>query len=186
MSAASAGTAKSSDGAHHVPGPLFQAQQGEEAVEDLPVVHPDPEAVQAQGGEGLVDDGGDLRLVEDVQGPVPDHVDVRLVELPVAALLGPLPPVDLGDLEPAEGEGELVLVEGHILGQGHRQVKAEGQVGVPLLEAVDLLFGLPAPLGQQHLGGFDGRGVQGGEAVEGIAAAEDVHHAVELYLPRGQ
>ena len=68
--------------------------------------------MQAQGGKGLVDDGGDLGLVGDVQRAVADDVDVGLIELPVAALLGPLPTVDLADLEPAEGEGQLVLVEG--------------------------------------------------------------------------
>ena len=174
------------DGAHHVARLRLQAQQGEEAVEHLPVVHPDLEPVQAQGGEGLVDDGGDLRLVDDVQAAVADDVDVGLVELPEAAPLGPLPPVDLADLEAAEGEGELVLVEGHVFGQGHRQVKAEGQVGVPLLEAVDLLLGLAAALGQQHLAGLDGGGVQGGEAVEGVALPEDGHHAVKEHLIRRQ
>ena len=71
--------------AHHIAGLLGEAQHGVEAVEDLPVVYPDLEALQAQGGEGAVDDGGDLRLVGDVQLPVPDDVDVRLIELPEAA-----------------------------------------------------------------------------------------------------
>ncbi len=122
-------------GAHDVAGLLRQAQHGVKAVEDLPVVHPDLEALQAQGGEGPVDDGGDLRLVGDVQLAVADDVDVRLIELPEAAPLGPLSPVDLADLEAAEGEGELAVVQGHILGQGDGQVKAEGQVGVPLRES---------------------------------------------------
>ena len=56
-------------------------------------------------------------------------------------------------------------MEGHILGQGHRQVKAEGEVAVALLEAVDLLFGLAAGFGQQHLTGLDDGGIQGREAV---------------------
>ena len=56
-------------------------------------------------------------------------------------------------------------MEGHILGQGHRQVKAEGEVAVALLEAVDLLFRLAAGLGQQHLAGFDNGGIQRREAV---------------------
>ena len=102
---------------------------------------------------------------DSVQAAVADDVDVRLVELPVAALLGPLPPVDLGDLEPAEGEGQLVLVQGHILGQRHGEIKAEGQVGVALGEAVNLLLRLAAALGQQHLGRLDGRGVQRGDCL---------------------
>ena len=132
--------------------------------------------------EGLVDDGGDLRLVGDVQLAVADDVDIRLVELPEAAPLGPLAPVDLADLIPAEGEGQLAVVEGHILGQGHRQVKAQGQVGVALLEAVDLLLGLAAALGQQHLAGLDDRGIQGGEAVEGVGFAQNFHHPLHLLL----
>ena len=44
---------------HDVPGLAGQVLHGIEAVEDLPVVHPDLEALQAQGGEGAVDDGGD-------------------------------------------------------------------------------------------------------------------------------
>ena len=135
-------------GAHDLPGLLGEAQHGVEAVEDLPVVHPDLEPLQAQGGEGTVDDGGDLRLVGDVQLAVADHVDVRLIELPETATLGPLAPVDLADLEAAEGEGKVAVVLGHVLGQGHRQVKAQGQVGVPLHEAVDLLLRLAAALGQ--------------------------------------
>ena len=98
----------------------------------------------------------------------------------------PLSPVDLGDLEPAEGEGQLILVQGYILGQRHGEIKAEGKVGVALGEAVDLLLRLAAALGQQHLGRLDGRGVEGGEAVQGIGLAQNLHHPVELYLPRGQ
>ena len=74
-----------------------------------------------------------------------------LVELPEPAPLGPLAPVDLADLVPAEGESQVGVVEGHILGQGDGEVKAEGQVAVALGEAVDLLLGLPAALGQQDL-----------------------------------
>ena len=56
-------------------------------------------------------------------------------------------------------------MEGHIFGQGHRQVKAEGEVAVALLKAVDLLLRFAAGLGQQHLTGFNDRGIQGREAV---------------------
>ena len=144
---------------HHVGGFLRQAQHSVEAVQDLPVVYSNLEPLQAQGGEGLIDDGGDLRLVGDVQLAVTDDVDIRLIKLPEPAPLGTLAPVHLADLIPAEGEGQLVVVEGHILGQGHRQVKAEGEVAVALLKAVDLLFRLAAGLGQQHLTGFNDRGI---------------------------
>ena len=107
-------------GPHDVAGLLRQALHGVEAVEDLPVVDPDLEPLEAQSGEGLVDDGGDLRLIDDGQFAVADDVDVCLIELPEAAPLGPLAPVDLADLVPAEGEGQVVVVQCHILGQGHR------------------------------------------------------------------
>ena len=67
------------------PGLVGQALHVVEAGEDLPVVHPDLELLQAQGGEGLVDDGGNLRLVGDIQLAVADDVDVALVKLPEPA-----------------------------------------------------------------------------------------------------
>ena len=76
----------------------------------------------------------------------------------------------------------LLLMEGHIFCQGDRQVKAEGQVRVPLLKAVDLLFRLPAALGEQDLGVLDDGGVQGGEAVALIDLAQHRHHALHFYL----
>ena len=172
-------------GAHDGPGLVGQVQHGIKAVEDLSVVHPDLEALQAQRGEGAVDDGGNFRVVGDVQLAVADDVDISLIELPEAAPLGPLAPVYLADLETAEGEGQLTAVLGHILGQGNGQVKAQGQVGVALLKAVDLLLRLAAALGQQHLAGLDDGGIQGGEAVQGIGLAQNGHHAVELDLAGG-
>ena len=77
-------------------------------------------------------------------------------------------------------------MEGHIFGQGHRQVKAEGEVAVALLKAVDLLLRFAAGLGQQHLAGFDDRGVQRGKAIQGIGPAEDLHDALHLLLGGGE
>ncbi len=77
---------------------------------------------------------GNFRFVGDVQLAVTDDVDIRLIKFPEAAPLGPLAPVHLADLIPAEWEGQLVVVKGHILGQRHRQVKAEGEVAVALLK----------------------------------------------------
>ena len=169
-------------GAHNGTGLLREPQHGVKAVEYLAVIHPNLEPLQPQTGKGLVNNGRNLRLVGDVQLAVADDINIRLVKLPEPAPLGPLAPVDLADLIPAEGEGQLAAVEGHILGQGHRQVKAQGQVGVALLEAVDLLLGLAAALGQQHLAGLDDRGIQGGEAVEGVSFPENLHHPLHLLL----
>jgi hypothetical protein len=64
-----------------------------------------------------------------------------------------------------------------ILGQRHREVEAQGEIAVALLEAVDLLFGLAAALGQQHLGRLDDGGVERGEAVERVGVAQGLHPA---------
>ena len=71
----------------------------------------------------------------------------------------------------------------HIFGQGHRQVKAQGQIAVALLEAVDLLLCLAAALGQQDLGVLDDGGVQGREAVEAVGVPEHLHKPLHLHLP---
>ncbi len=73
-------------------------------------------------------------------------------------------------------------MEGHIFGQRHRQVKAQGQVGIALLEAVDLLLRFPAALGQQYLTGLDDRCVQGVKPYQLLVLAQDVHHALHLLL----
>ena len=164
----------------------FSESPSIKAVQDLPVVHPDLEPPQPQGGERLVDNGRDLRLVENGELPVADDVDVGLVKLPEPAPLGPLSPVDLADLVAAEGEGEVVVAQGHVFCQRHCQVKAEGEVCVPLLKAVDLFLGLAAALGQKHLAGLDDGGVQRGEAVQGVGVAQGLHHALQLLLGPGE
>ena len=73
-------------------------------------------------------------------------------------------------------------MQGHIFGQGHRQVKAQSQVRVALLEAVNLLFRLAAALGQEHLRGLNHRGVQRGEAIQGVSAPQNFHHPFHLLL----
>ena len=133
-----------------------------------------------------VDDGGDFRVVGDVQQAVADDVDVRLIELAEPAPLGPLAPVDLADLEPAEGEGQLGVVQGHVLRQGDGEVEAQGQVAVPLGEAVNLLLSLAAALGKQNFAGLNEGGVQGGVGVEGERFPDDGRHAVKLNLPGGE
>ena len=133
-------------------------------------------------GEGAVDDGGDFRLIDDVQLAVTDDVDVRLIELPEPAPLCSFASIDLANLIAAEGKLQFAIVERHILGQGNGQVKAESQVAVTLLETVDLLLCLPAAFGQQDFGRFNDGGVQGGEAVEGIGIAQDLHDALHLLL----
>ena len=172
--------------AHDVAALFGKVHHGIETVEDLAVVHPNLESLQAEATEDLVNDGGDFGLVENVQLAIANDVDVGLIEFTEAATLGALATVDLGDLVAAEGEGQFIVVQGHIFCQRHRQVKAQGQVGITFLEAVDLLFGLAAALGQQNLGILDGGGVQSGKAVGSIGFAENFHHPLQLRLLAGQ
>ena len=74
----------------------------------------------------------------------------------------------------------------HILRQRHRQIKAQGQIGVALFKAVDLLFRFAAALGKQHLGRFNDGGIQRRKAIEAITTAQDLHHALHLLLGTGQ
>ena len=111
----------------------------------------DLEPGQAKAPEHLINDRRNFCLVENIQLAVANNVDIRLVKFPEAAPLGPFAPVDLADLVPAEGEGQLITVQRHILGQGDGQIKAQGKIRIALLEAVDLLLGLAAALGQQDL-----------------------------------
>ena len=168
--------------AHDLPRLLAHAVHGVEAVQELAVVDADPELFQPQAREGLVDDGGDLRLIENIELAIADHVDIRLVELAEAPALGALPPVDLADLIAAEGEAQLPIVPGDVLRERHREVKAQGKIALALLEAVDLLLGLAAALGEQHLRRFDDRRVERREAVERVGIAQNAHHLLQLHL----
>ena len=77
-------------------------------------------------------------------------------------------------------------MQGHVLGQGHGEIEPQGQVAVPLGEAVNLLLRLPAALGQQDFRRLDDGGVQGGEAVEGIGLAQALQHPLKLGLRSGE
>ena len=77
-------------------------------------------------------------------------------------------------------------MQSNILGKRHGQVKAQSQIAVALLEAVNLLFGLTAALGKQNLGIFDGRGVQRRKAVQTVSGAKDLYHSLKLHLLSGQ
>ena len=134
--------------AHDVLALVGQPHHGVEAVENFAVVDSNLEPLQTQLREGTVDDGGDFRFVDDVQLAIADDVDVCLIELPEPASLCSFASIDLADLIAAEWELQFAVVERHILGQGNGQVKAECQVAVTLLEAVDLFLCLSAAFGQ--------------------------------------
>ena len=173
-------------GAHDVAGLLGQAEDGVKAVENFPVVDADAEALHAKRGEYLINNRRNFGLVDDAQLAVADDVDVGLIKFAEAAALGALTAVDLADGVAPEGKGQLVFVQGDVFCQRDGLVKAEGKIGIALLEAINLLFRLAAALGQQHLGGLDGRRVDGGKAVERKGLAQDLQHSLQLLLRRGQ
>ena len=174
------------DGAHDVAGLFAQTQHGVEAVQDLAVIDADLEPAQAERGEGPVDDRRDLSLVGNGEPAVADDVDVGLIELAEAAALRALAAIDLSDLETAERESEVGIMQGNVFRQRHRQVEAKGQVAVALGETVDLLFSLAAALGEQHIARFDDGRVERGEAIDAVGRAQHLHKALHLGLRRGK
>jgi hypothetical protein len=130
----------------------------------------------------------------DAQRVLADHVDVALVELAEAAALGALAAVHALHLVAAEREGQLVLVLGHVAGQRHGQVEAQGQLGQAVafllqraggLHEIHLALGLAAGLGQQHLGQLEHRRFHRQEAEALVVAADRVQHALEGDLVAG-
>ena len=77
-------------------------------------------------------------------------------------------------------------MQGNVLRQRDRQVKAQRKVAVALGEAVDLLFGLASALGEQHVARFDDGRVERGEAVHAVGRAQDLHQALHLRLRGGK
>ena len=83
---------------------------------------------------------------------------------------------------PAEGEGQVIVVQGNILCQRHCQVKPQCKVTVALGKAVNLLFCFSAALGKEDLGIFNNRCIQRCKAVTGIGIAQNGHHTLQLDL----
>ena len=135
------------DCAHDVGGFLRQFQHGIEAVQNFAVVHADVELLQTQRGKCAIDNRGNFRFIDNRKRAVADDVDVRLIELAETPALCPFAAVDFANLVAAEREGKFVAVQGDILGKGDGQIKAQGQIGVSLLETVNLFFRLAAALG---------------------------------------
>ena len=168
--------------AHDVAGLFRKPEYRVKAVEDLAVVHTDAEACKPQRAERFINNRGDFRLIDDIELAVADDVDVRLIKFPEPAALSAFAAIDLADLIAPEGERQLPCVQRDIFCQRNRQVKAQRQIAVALLKAVDLFFCFAAALGQQHIGGFDCGRIQRREAVQGIRLPQRLHHALHLHL----
>jgi len=138
---------------------LRHARVDADPVQDLAVVDVDGEIGKAQppqrGGE-QADDlgvGGHARHAHDVH--------VALVELAVAALLGPVAAPHGRDVIAPEGHREVVFVHRHVARQRHRQVIAQRELflAAGVLRVEDQLVGFFAGLAQQGIEHFErGRG----------------------------
>ena len=145
---------------HHA---LRESADLREAGEDLAVVDLD-EDIDPEQGEHPVHDLHQFQLID--LGLGADHVHVALVELAVAALLGTVRPPDRLDLEPLEGERNLVLVLDHVAGERDGEVVPQAFLGrkvgllAGVLDAEQELVALVAVFAQQggevlHCGGLD-------------------------------
>ena len=98
-----------------------------------------------------------------------DGVEIALHELAVAAALGVLAAPDGGDVVALERRAQLVDVLRGEAGQRHRQVETQPDpAAAVVLELVELLVGLFAPFAGQDFQIFQGRRVDGAEAVGAI------------------
>ena len=102
-----------------------------------------------------------------------DGVEVALPEFAVAARLGVLAAPDRAHVVALERRAELADVLGREAGERNGQVEAQGHVAVAvILEAVEMSYvGLVAALAEQDFGVFQGRRVDGREAVGAVDRA---------------
>ena len=167
----------------------------EKAAQQLAVIELDGEFANRQPLEHRRDHRRHFGVEARRQRVLADHVDVALVELAETAALGTLAAIHALHLVAAEREGQVMLVLGHVAGQRHGQVEAQGEFGQTFaafleraggLDEIDLPLGLAAGLGQQHLGQLHHRRFhrQEAEALEHLA--DRVQHALEGNLVAGQ
>ena len=98
----------------------------------------------------------------DVQLAVADDVDIRLIKLAEAAALRSLAAVDLADLEAAEGEGELVVVQGRRTSPAARSDQSAGRGRCRPWRSGRSAFRFAAALSEQDLAGLDDGGIERG------------------------
>ena len=74
----------------------------------------------------------------------------------------------------------------HVARQRHCQVKPQAQVVFAALEPINLLFGLAAAFGEQHLAQFDVWRIKRRETIALIHRADNPQQSVKLNLFRRQ
>ena len=95
-----------------------------------------------------MNDRRDFGIVAHRQRIFADHVDVALIKLAETPFLRALAAVDPLDLVTTEGKRQLVLMLGHITGQRHGQIEAQGELrGAALLQCAGRLYEVHLPLG---------------------------------------
>ena len=168
---------------------ICDAISRQQAEQQFPVAEMDREIADAQFLENLDDDGGQFGVIGGIELVLADDVDIALVEFTEPAALRPLAAIDALHLVAAEREGQLMLMLRHVAGEGDGEVEAQGQFRLmPLLQAagaldeIDLLLGLAAGFGQQHVLDFEHRRFDRHEAEPLIAAPDDVQHVLEDHL----
>ena len=147
----------------------------QDAGEHAAVVDPDREAADADRGEQVVHDEHRLQVGHGARGA--DRVEVALHELAIPAPLRVFTPPHRRHVIPLEGRAEHPDVLGAEPGEGHGEVKPQAHVAAAMvLEAVELLVGLVAPLAGEDLEVFERRRVDRREAVGAVDAAGDVEN----------
>ena len=162
--------------AEHQARSLDQALPLQQPREQHAVVEADGEIADADRPQQVVDHQGRFDVGGRRAGA--DGVEIALHELAEAALLGPFAAPHGGDVIAFEGRAQLVDVLRGEAGQRHRQI--EPQPDPPpavVLEAVELLVGLVAALAGEDLQVFQGRRVDGAEAVGTIDPPGRFHEA---------
>ncbi len=173
----------------HRPGACrLEAAVGHHRGEHPSVVDPHREVLQAEGGQGF--GGGEDQLDLGDLRRDPEHVDVALGELSIAAVLWPFRPPHRPDLDGLEGLGQARVVVGVVADQGHGEVEAQGQVGeilgtlgalellATLQDLEDQLFVLAAFAAQQQAEALDRGGLDAHEAVAAVHRQDLGHRPV--------
>ena len=164
------------EGAKHRARSLGESLPFQQPGEQHAVVQADGEIADADRPQQVVDDQGRLDVGGRRAGA--DGVEVALHELAEAAGLGTFAAPDGGDVVTLEGRAQFVDVLRGKTGQRHREI--EPQPDPPLamiLEAVELLVGFLAALAGEDFQVFQGRRVDGAEAVGAIDPPGRFHEA---------
>ena len=160
---------------------LGDTGRSSKAVSSGAVIEADVEVVEPKLRQHVRSGRADFSL--DERRRRADRVHVALEELAEAPARRPVGPPDRLHLIPLEELGQLGLVVGDHAGQGHREVVAQGQIGLSrglalaaLQDLEDELIALVAVLAQQRLEVLDGRRLDRLEPVALVDARHDAHH----------